>query len=141
MGWLLKKLGLALAKFIIIGEYKRIKNENKRQADYGDFMHLMGKIAELRSVRCKTDELSPECPMAMVINQMYNPDPRGTTSGTDTFRMFTIIGSDGQVINVQGFDLSQMIKITVRHTDGKMDVEDIDPSEAMKRIRREAGFS
>jgi hypothetical protein len=141
MEWILKKLGGYFGKTVTIDEYNRITNENKRERDYHDLIRLMDGAAKKRSVTCKPDELSQECPMAMVIDQMYDPDPRRTTSGTAAYRMFTIIGSDGQIINLQGYDLSQNVKITVRHTDGKMDLEEVDPSEAMKRIRREAGYT
>ena len=138
MEWLLKKLAIEFVKAIGVGEYKRIKEENKRARDYGDFIHLMDDVAKKRLITCKSDELSGDCPMTTVISQFYQ-DGR-TTSGTAPLRIFTVIGSDGQIINIQGFDLSQTIKVTVRHTNGKMDLETVDPVEAMKRIRREAGF-
>ena len=139
MLWLLRTVGVALAKALVIGEYNRIKAENKRARDYGILIHLMEDVAKKRLVACKPDELSEDCPMATVINQYYQ-DGR-TTSGTAALRIFTIVGSDGQVINVQGFDLSQTIGVTIRHTNGKMDHEQVDPSEAMNWIRREAGYS
>jgi hypothetical protein len=138
MEWLLKKLALGLLKAITVDEYKRIKAENKRADDYGDFIHLMEAVAKQRLVACRPDELSTECPTASVIDQYYQ-DGR-TTSGTAPLRIFTVIGSDGQIINIQGFDLSQTVTVTVRHKNGKMDLEKVDPSEAMKRIRREAGI-
>jgi hypothetical protein len=136
--WLLGKLGIWLAKAITVGEYERIKNENQRARDYSAFIRVMEEIAKKRLVACKSDELSRDCPMAFVITDYYQ-DGR-TSSGTAPLRLFTIIGSDGQIINVQGFDLTETIKVTVRHTNGKMDFEVVDPSEAMKRIRREAGY-
>jgi hypothetical protein len=136
--WILRKIAIELGKAITLGEYERITNENKRARDYGAFINLMEEVAKKRLVACKPDELSQDCPMATVINQFYQ-DGR-TTSGTAPLRIFTIIGSDDQIINIQGFDLSQTIKVTVHHTNGKMDLEQVDPSEAMKRIRREAGY-
>ena len=136
--WLLRTLAIGIGKAMTIGEYERIRNENKRASEYGIFILLMNEIANKRLVRCKPDELSIDCPMVTVFNQFYQ-DGR-TASGTAPLRIYTIIGSDGQMINVQGFDLSQTVKVTVRHTTGKMDAEDVDPSDALKRIEREAGY-
>jgi hypothetical protein len=99
----------------------------------------MEGVAKKRLVECKRDELSSDCPMATVIDH-YHQEGK-TSDGTAPLRMFTIVGSDGQIINVQGFDLSHTIKITVRHTNGVMDLEQVDPTDAMKRIRREAGHA
>ena len=134
-----KKLGEEFLKFIGEKEYERIKDENKRQRDYGAFISLMDDVAKKRLVTCKTGELSRDCPMATVYSQYYQEGR--TTDGTAPMRMFSIIGSDGQIINVQGFDLTQTINVTVVHKDGTSDLERIDPSEAIKRIRREAGYA
>jgi len=139
MEWLLKKLGLELAKEITFGEYKRIKEENRKSSEYREFIRLLEKIAETRSGECKRYEFSKECPQTAVI---WDYTQEGKTSrGTAPLRIFTIMGSDGQIINIQGFDLSETVKYTVRHTNGKMDLEELDAAEAMKRIRREAGYS
>jgi hypothetical protein len=136
--WLLKKLGIELAKALTYGEYKRIKEENKLAQDYGDFIHILEEVAKKRAVTCTQYELSKDCPLTTVIWDYYQDGK--TSSGTAPLRLFTIVGSDGQTINVQGFDLSKTIKITVRHTNGRFDFEVVDPTEAMKWIRREAGY-
>lgn len=137
-GWLLRTIAIGAGKAITLGEYKRIKAENKRRGDYAVFIALLSAIAKKRLVTCKTDEISSDCPMVVVIDHYYQ---RGrTTDGTAPLRIFTITGLDGQIINIQGFDLTQTVKISVRHTNGTSDVEDVDPSEALKRIEREAGY-
>jgi hypothetical protein len=35
----------------------------------------------------------------------------------------------------------QAVKVTIRHTDGTMATEEVDPNDAMKWIRREAGIT
>ena len=139
MGWLLRAIAIGIGKAITLGEYERIRDENKRASEYAIFILLMNEIVKKRLITCKPDELSRDCPIAVVFDQFYQDGGR-TTSGTAPLRIFTIIGSDGQIINIQGFDLSQKVKVTVRHTDGKMDLEDVDPSDALKRIEREAGY-
>lgn len=139
MWWLIRTIAIGVGKAITLGEYKRIKNENKRQGEYGIFIALLNELAKKRLVTCKADELSKDCPMAFMIPQHYQPGK--TTDGTAPLRIFTIIGLDGQIINIQGFDLKQTVRITVRHTNGKTDMEDVDPSDALKRIEREAGYS
>jgi hypothetical protein len=136
---LLGSLGISFLKYITIGEYHRIVNENSRARSYGALILLLETIAKQRSVACKPEELSGSCPMSSVIDNFYQ-DGR-TSNGTAPYRTFTIIGSDGQIMNIQCFDLSQTINVTVRHTNGKMDFEIIDPSEAIKRMGREAGYS
>ena len=135
---ILRTNAIGIEKTITLGEYERIKKENKRASDYGIFIILMDAVVGKKLTTCKPDELSRDCPVAVVLQQFYQ-DGR-TTDGTAPLRMYTIIGSDGQTINIQGFDLSQTIKVTVRHTDGKMDYEEVDPSDALKRIEREAGY-
>jgi len=139
LGWLLRAIAIGIGKAITLGEYERIRDENKRASEYAIFILLMKEIAKKRLTTCKPDELSRDCPIAVVFDQFYQDGGR-TTSGTAPLRIFTIIGSDGQIINIQGFDLSQKVKVTVRHTTGKMDSEDVDPSDALKRIEREAGY-
>jgi hypothetical protein len=138
LAWVIRTLATQLAKTVTLGEYDRIKNENKRARDYGDFIQLMEGIAKTRLPSCTVDEITRDCPSSSVISQYYQEGR--TSDGTAPLRIYTIIGSDGQVINVQGFDLSQTIMFTVRHTSGTFDYERLDPTEAMKRIRREAGY-
>jgi hypothetical protein len=138
MLWILRTLAIGLGKAITLGEYRRIRNENQRQSEYGILMILMSEIAKKRLTTCKPDELSRDCPMAFVIQQYYQEGR--TSSGTAPLRIFTIVGLDGEIINIQGFDLSQRVKITVKHTNGQMDYEEVDPSDALKRIEREAGY-
>ena len=140
MYWILRTIAIGIGKAITFGEYDRIRNENKRASEYAIFILLMKEIAKKRLATCKPDELSRDCPIAVVFDQFYQDGGR-TTSGTAPLRIFTIVGSDGQIINIQGFDLSETVKYTVRHTNGKMDLEELDAAEAMKRIRREAGYS
>ena len=140
MEWFLEKLGHEIAshvaKHVAKSAYEQAQSENERAADYAEFFTLMDEIAKKRTVECKPGELSQNCPFATVIPQMYNPD----AGGTDEYRAYTIVGSDGQIINVQGYLLAGQITFTVRHTNGKIDYEKVDPSEAMKRIGREAGY-
>ena len=98
MEWLIRTVGIGLIKAITIGEYKRIKAENKRASDYGEFIHLMDEIAAQRSVKCSADETSRDCPMSTVIPQ-YKQEGR-TSDGTAPLRIYTIVGSDGQFINL-----------------------------------------
>ena len=139
MGWLLRAIAIGIGKAITLGEYERIRDENKRASEYAIFILLMNEIVKKRLITCKPDELSRDCPIAVVFDQFYQDGGR-TTSGTAPLRIFTIIGSDGQIINIQGFDLSQKVKVTVQHTNGKIDFEEIDPAEALKRIEMEAGY-
>jgi len=139
MGWLLKNLGSYLLKTITVGEYKRIVKENDRARSYDALIRLLQAIAKQRLVACRPDELSRNCPLSFVIDHYYQ-DGR-TSSGTAPLRSFTIMGSDGQIMNIQGFDLSQTVRISVRHANGKVDLEQIDPSEAIKRLGREAGYA
>ena len=139
MEWLLKKAGFWLVKTVTFDMYHDIKAENKRQRDFDSFIKLMQGVAAKRSIACNPNDTSRDCPMASVIEHYHQ---KGRTSdGTAPLYIFTIVGSDSQIINIQGFALMQTIKITVRHQDGSFDVEDLDPSEAMKRIRREAGYA
>ena len=133
--WVLKHI----LEEITLGEYNRIKVQNKLGREYRTFVELLQKVANKRLVTCKGDELSNECPMMFVIGH-YFQQPRSTsygTAGTAPLRIYTLMGVDGQIINIQCFDLSETVKITVRHRNG-MTMEDIDPGEALKRIRREA---
>jgi hypothetical protein len=138
MWWVLRTIAIGVGKAITLGEYERIRKENRRASTYRIFIILMSEVAKKRLVTCKADELSKDCPMAIVIEQYYQEGK--TTNGTSPLRIFTIVGSDGQIINIQGFDLMQTVTVTVRHTDGKMDIEKVDPSDALKRIEREAGY-
>jgi hypothetical protein len=138
LAWILRTIAVGLGKAATLGVYKQIKDENKRHSDYHIFIALLNEAAKKRLVTCRFDELSRDCPMAIVIDHYYQPGK--TTDGTAPLRIFTITGLDGQIINIQGYDLTQTVKVTVRHTDGTFDVENVDPSDALKRIEREAGY-
>jgi hypothetical protein len=123
-GAFLRAIAIGIGKSITLGEYDRIKKENKLASDYQILIAVLNKITPGGS--------------ATVIPDYYQ---RGRTSdGTAPLRIFTIVGLDGQIINIQGFDLMQTVKVTVRHTNGTYDVETVDPSDALKRIEREAGY-
>lgn len=124
-----------IAEWITIGEYERIKNENKRQDEYAIFIALLEKVAKKRLLTCKANELSNNCPIMAVIPHYHQQGK--TTDGTASLRIFTIMGISGQIINIQCFDLTQKIKITVQHTNG-ISTQDLNPSEALKRIESEA---
>ena len=137
-GVILRTIAVGVGKAITLGEYNRIKNENKLASDYHIFISVLNAIANKRAISCKVDETSRDCPMAFVLPQYYQPGR--TSDGTAPLRIFTIVGLDRQIINIQGFDLMQTVKVTVRHTNGTFDVENVDPSDALKRIEREAGY-
>ena len=123
-GALLRAVAIGIGKAITFGEYDRIKKENKNASDYKILIAVLTKITPAGSVN--------------VIPDYYQ---RGRTSdGTAPLRIFTLKGLDGQIINIQGFDLMQTVKVTVRHTNGTYDVETVDPSDALKRIEREGGY-
>jgi hypothetical protein len=132
--WLLRTLGIGLGKAITLGEYERIKNENRRAGDYGILIGMLDKFVIKASNTCVKD-----CPIATVLPQYYQKGR--TTDGTAPLRLFTFVGRDGQIINLQGFDLMQTVKVTVRHTDGTFSYEVVDPRDAMAWIRREAGIA
>ena len=46
MLWLLRTVGVALAKALVIEQYNRIKAENKRARDYGILIHLLEDVAK-----------------------------------------------------------------------------------------------
>lgn len=138
MGWILRTLAIGIGKAITLGEYDRIKNENRRQSDYGILVILLNDVAGRRLVRCAPNELSRGCPFATVYEQ-YSQEGR-TSSGTAPLRVYVIMGSDGQIINIQCFDLMQTVHVWVTHTDGASDHEEVDPKEALKRLEREAGY-
>jgi hypothetical protein len=50
------------------------------------------------------------------------------------------LGHSLTIINIQCFDLMQMIKVSVQHTNGTFDMEKVEPKEALKRLEREAGY-
>ena len=121
-----------------VTEYRRIVEENRLDKAYGALMALLETIAKQRSVDCRPDEFSRACPQSFVIGNYYQ-DGR-TSSGTAPLRSFTIAGSDGQIMNIQGFDLTSTVTFFVRHGDGSSQFEKIDPSEAIKRLGWEAGY-
>ena len=124
-GWFLRTIAVGAGKALTIGEYNRIKKENKLKSDYHILIAVLNEIAK----RQGDSHVIP-----------HYRQPGRTTDGTAPLRIFTITGKDGQIINIQGFDLMQKVKVFVRHTDGTYDVETVDPSDALKRIEREAGY-
>jgi hypothetical protein len=120
-------------------EFKRILAENELQRAYSEFFGIMAAVGKARRYECKSDELSTSCPMAMIIPQYFQSGRN--SDGTAPLRMYTIIGDDGEVVNIQGFDLSQRIMITVRHVNGKSISENVSPKEAMLLMRYLAGLS
>ena len=136
-GLLLRTIAVGAGKALTLGEYNRIKKENKLNGDYHILISVLNEIAK-RAVTCKVDETSRDCPISFVIPHYHQPGR--TTDGTAPLRIFTITGKDGQIINIQGFDLMQKVKVFVRHTDGTYDEETVVPSDALKRIEREAAY-
>jgi hypothetical protein len=124
-GWFIRAIAVGAGKALTLGEYNRIKKENKLKSDY----HIL--IAVLNEIASRKGD-------SHVIPHYHQPGR--TTDGTAPLRIFTIKGKDGQWINIQGFDLMQKVKVFVRHTDGTYHEETVDPSDALKRIEREAGY-
>lgn len=148
VGGLGKTIAGALVKTVALGMYDEIKESNKKTDDYGKFVDVMEKATK-RNESCKPDELSRGCGMSYTMEHYYQEGmtthgPFGNEnkgmSGTSPLRIYTVVGSDGQIINAQGFDLSKTVKYTVTHKDGTQDTEDLDAAEASKRIQREAGY-
>jgi hypothetical protein len=137
--WLIRTLAIGIGKTITLGEYERIKSENRRQGDYGILIGMLNKFISKKSPRCGVNEFSQDCPIVTVLPDFHQ---KGRTSdGTAPLRLYTFMGHDGQIINIQGYDLMQVVRLTVRHTDGTMAFEDVDPRDAMTWIRREAGIT
>jgi hypothetical protein len=140
--WLGNKLAVNVVTKVMLsigeGEYRRIVAENDRQRAYGLFIGIMDAVAKQRIGACKSDEISETCPMAFTIPQYYQKGR--TTDGTAPLRIYTVIGADGEVINVQGFDLSQMVKVTVMHKNDRHLVENVSPQDAIKMMRWLAGL-
>ena len=128
-GLILRTIAIGAGKALTLGEYN---------SDYHILIAVLNEIASKRAVTCKVDETSRDCPISYVIPHYHQPGR--TTDGTAPLRIFTIRGKDGQWINIQGFDLMQKVKVFVRHTDGTYHEETVDPSDALKRIEREAGY-
>jgi hypothetical protein len=141
--WLGGKLATSVVTKVLLSiserEYRRIVTENDRQRAYGHFIAIMDAVAKERRGACKSNELSDTCPMATTIQQYYQTGR--TTDGTAPLRIYTVIGDDGEVINVQGFDLSQRVMITVIHKNGRNLVETVSPQDALKAMRWLAGLS
>ena len=142
------KVGGYVAKTIVLGAYDEAKEANKKTDDYQKFVNIMDQASK-RSQACKPGELSRDCPISATLPQhqqkgMTTHGPYGGEhehmSGTAPLRIYTVVGSDGQTINVQGHDLSKTVTYTVVHKDGTSDVEELDADEAMKRIQREAAY-
>ena len=140
--WLGGKLAVNVVTKVMMaigeGEYRRIIAENDRQRAYGVFIGIMDAVAKQRIGTCKSGELSETCPTAVTIAQYWQPGR--TTDGSAALRIYTVIGADGQVINVQGFDLSQTVRVTVMHKNGTTLVEDVSPQDAIKMMRWLAGL-
>ena len=140
--WLGNKLAVNVVTKVMLsigeGEYRRIVAENDRQRAYGIFIGIMDAVAKQRTGACKSSELSETCPTATTIQQFYQQGR--TTDGTAPLRIYSVIGADGEVINVQGFDLSQVVKVTVMHKNGTSLVEDVSPQDAIKMMRWLAGL-
>lgn len=144
---ILKTLGGKLASNIITKvlmaiperEFRRIVAENELQRAYGRFFEIMAAIGQERRYDCKSDELSPSCPTVLIIPQFQQTGR--TSDGTAPFRMYTIVGDDGEIVNIQGFDLTQRISIWVTHKNGHTVGEDVSPKDAMLLMRFLAGMS
>jgi len=141
--WGLRKVATNVIADVLLaipkGEYRRIVAENNRQRAYGEFIKIMDAAAAQRRGACAPNELSDTCPMSFTIAQFQQ---QGRTSdGTAPLRMYTIIGDDGEVVSIQGFDLMQTIKITVMHKNGHVISENVSPQEAMKTLRWLAGLA
>jgi hypothetical protein len=132
MGELLRKLGIGLGKAITLGEYERIKEENEHTSDYSTFMRIMEAVANSRLITCRPSDLSRDCPIMNVQQQFYQEGK--PSSGTAPLRMFSFIGSDGETINVMGYDLMEIIKITVIHRNGDVSFEVPDPKDAIQQM-------
>jgi hypothetical protein len=141
--WGLRKVATNVITEVLLAipksEYKRISAENDRQRAYGKFIKIMDAAAQQRRGACAPNELSDTCPIAVTIAQFHQQGR--TTDGTAPLRMYTIIGDDGEVVNIQGFDLSQTIKITVMHNNGRMHSEDLSPQDAIKTLTWLAGLA
>jgi hypothetical protein len=124
-GLILRTIAIGAGKALTLGEYNKIKKENKLRGDYRILIAVLEEITKRNGD-------------SHVIEHYHQPGR--TTDGTAPLRIFTIRGKDGQWINIQGFDLMQKVKVFVRHTDGTYDEETVDPSDALKRIEREAGY-
>jgi hypothetical protein len=141
--WGLRKVATNVVAQVLLAipkmEYRRISAENDRWRAYCNFIKIMDLAAKQRRAECAADELSDTCPMATTISQFYQPGR--TTDGTAPLRMYTIIGDDGEVINIQGFDLTQLIRITVMHKNGRAMSENVSPEDALKVLRWLAGLA
>jgi len=92
----------------------------------------MEAVANNRLISCRPRDFSRDCPNMTVLPQF---DQEGkTSSGTAPLRIFSFIGSDGETINVLGYDLLQVIKITIVHTNGDISLETPDPKDAIKQM-------
>ena len=132
MGEILRKIAIGLGKVITLGEYERIKEENEHTSDYSTFMRIMEAVANSRLITCRPGDLSRDCPIMNVQQQFYQEGK--TSSGTAPLRIFSFIGSDGETVNVVGYDLMEIIKITVTHRNGDVSIEEPDPKDAIKQM-------
>src|SRR3954471_7083443 len=66
-GWILRTIAVGAGKALTLGEYNRIKKENKLASDYHILIAVLNEIAKKRAVTCKVDETSRDCPISFVI--------------------------------------------------------------------------
>jgi hypothetical protein len=118
-------------------EIKRIIAENDLRRAYEKFIHIMDAIAKERRGACKADELTESCPISATFSQFYQSGR--TTDGTAAMRLYTMIGDDGEVIQIQGYDLMPRLNITVVHKNGRVINEDVSPRDALMLLRWLAG--
>lgn len=144
-------VGTILKGLVTVGTsaYDQAKDANKQDDDYKKFTGVMD-AATKRGEACKAGELSRNCGISATQRDHYQDgmtthDRSGRkqehTPGSAPLRIYTVVGSDGQIINAQGHDLSKTVKYTVMHKDGTSYVEDISAEEATKRIQRDAGYA
>ena len=143
--WGLRKVATNVVAQVLLAipkmEYKRISAENDRYRAYFNFIKIMNAAAKQRRGECAPNELSDTCPMATTIDQFYQSGGPRSTDGTGAWRLYTIIGDDGEVINIQGFDLTMSIRVTVMHKNGRAQCETIGPEDALKVLRWLAGLA
>ena len=142
--WGLRKVATNVVAQVLLAipkmEYKRISAENDRYRAYFNFIKIMDLAAKQRRGECAPNELSDTCPMATTISQFWQSGGRNI-DGTAPLRIYTIIGDDGEVINIQGFDLTMSIRVTVMHNNGRAQCKTIGPEDALKVLRWLAGLA
>lgn len=131
---LLKKLGIEFAKHIANTANGKYRNEKTRQNSYDTITSMMDHLTKDHSIICRAIEGGRECHMATVTSQFYDL----SSSRADKSRMYMIIGTDGVVIQVLGYDFTQEIKIFVRHPGGTTSYESYDPSLALTLVEKQS---